>query len=71
MPIYEYRCEACGAKFELLRRLSDSDDELTCQECGSEKVTRQFSAFAASSGSGGGGFSSTSGGGCNAPSGFT
>lgn len=51
MPIYEYRCEKCGHKFELLRRMSDSDDEVRCEICGHQKVEKQFSAFAASGGS--------------------
>ena len=43
MPIYEYRCEACGTDFErLLRR---SDEQVAC-DCGSEKVTRRLSVFA-------------------------
>lgn len=49
MPIYEYRCTKCGATFELLRRSSDSDDELRCPECGHQEVSKLFSAFATSS----------------------
>ena len=33
MPIYEYRCDACGASFEVLQRMSDDPLE-TCEECG-------------------------------------
>ena len=33
MPIYEYRCAACGARFEEFRKMSDPPlDE--CIECG-------------------------------------
>ncbi len=33
MPIYEYRCDDCGASFEVLQRMSDDPLE-TCEECG-------------------------------------
>ena len=33
MPIYEYRCDDCGASFEAFQKMSD--DPLTeCEECG-------------------------------------
>jgi len=62
MPIYEYRCTACGAKFELMRRLSD-DGEVTCPQCGAGEPERVLSLFA----SGGGG--NDEGGCAPAPSG--
>ncbi len=55
MPMYEYRCEACGRKFEMLRRMSDADTNLTCPQCESTQVQRQFSTFAATGCGGGGG----------------
>lgn len=33
MPIYEYHCLKCNAKFELLRRMRESDDAVECPEC--------------------------------------
>ena len=33
MPIYEYRCDACGASFEVMQRMSDDPLE-TCTKCG-------------------------------------
>jgi putative FmdB family regulatory protein len=47
MPIYEYKCEACGKHYEQLRRMSDADSSLECPECHSAKVNRQLSSFAA------------------------
>jgi len=49
MPIYEYVCRGCGNRFEalVLRRGSGTP----CPECGSRKVSRQISAFAAHNGS--------------------
>lgn len=44
MPIYEYRCNSCGTDFE--RLLKRTDEKVAC-ECGSDKVTRRLSVFAA------------------------
>jgi putative FmdB family regulatory protein len=47
MPIYEYKCPVCGAKFELRRSVGDSDDNVTCPGCGADSPRRLFSPFAA------------------------
>lgn len=47
MPIYEYECEKCGKEFELLVR---GDTKAVCPGCGSEKLRKRFSAFAAHDG---------------------
>ncbi|MCC6590088.1 MAG: zinc ribbon domain-containing protein [Bryobacterales bacterium] len=46
MPLYEYRCQTCGKRFEMLRRMSDSDRDLRCPECESKEVERLLSTFA-------------------------
>jgi putative FmdB family regulatory protein len=33
MPIYEYECQSCGRRFELLQHFSDDPVE-SCPECG-------------------------------------
>lgn len=33
MPLYEYECEKCGARFEVIQRFSDSPVE-SCRVCG-------------------------------------
>jgi putative FmdB family regulatory protein len=33
MPLYEYQCEACGGRFEVIQRFSDPPVEV-CQTCG-------------------------------------
>jgi len=43
MPIYAYRCAACGHTFDQLQKLSDPDPE-TCPECGAPQVARQLTA---------------------------
>lgn len=43
MPIYEYRCGACGFQKEFLQRLSDAP--LTkCPECGKRKFNKLVTA---------------------------
>ena len=33
MPLYEYQCDACGHRFEIIRRFSDPPLEI-CPKCG-------------------------------------
>lgn len=43
MPIYEYRCNHCGHRFERLQKMSDPDPEC-CPDCATEgEVTRLIS----------------------------
>ena len=44
MPIYEYRCTACGAEFEAIRQVSRADDPIDCKTCGAP-ASRQISNF--------------------------
>ena len=44
MPIYEFRCDACGDEFEELVR--SSDEQVECPRCGSARASRKMSAFA-------------------------
>jgi putative FmdB family regulatory protein len=43
MPLYEYQCDACGARFELIRKFSDPP-LTTCPKCGQEKVRKLVSS---------------------------
>jgi putative FmdB family regulatory protein len=43
MPIYEYRCSACGAEHEALQRFSDPL-LVTCPGCGKETLVKKVSA---------------------------
>lgn len=47
MPIFEYRCEGCGKRFEKLVR---GDEDVRCPDCGSGGVTKLFSRFGVKSG---------------------
>lgn len=61
MPLFEYRCSACGADFEKLVFSSDSAP-VTCPDCSSSEVTKKMSAASLMSGSSG--VMSTTAGGC-------
>lgn len=44
MPIYAFRCAACGHEFDRLQKLSDADPD-TCPECGATgEVGRKLTA---------------------------
>jgi putative FmdB family regulatory protein len=45
MPIYEFRCEECGAGFEQL--VGAGTDAVPCPECDSARTVRVYSAPAA------------------------
>lgn len=46
MPLYEYRCPHCGARFEHLVRGSSQQGPASCPQCGQSSVERVFSTFA-------------------------
>ncbi len=64
MPIYEYRCESCESHFEVLQRIGEDKKDLRCPQCGHERVEKQFSAFATSSGGSGRGVAHRSSASC-------
>ncbi len=43
MPLYEYECDACGQRFELIRKFSDPPVDV-CTLCGKGPITRLFSS---------------------------
>ena len=43
MPLYEYRCEACGSTFEKIVKFSDPPLEV-CQKCGKGPITKLVSS---------------------------
>jgi putative FmdB family regulatory protein len=47
MPIFEYKCDSCGTKFEKLLRRSDDLSALKCPDCGEQHLSQQYSTFAA------------------------
>jgi putative FmdB family regulatory protein len=43
MPLYEYECDACGQRFELIRKFSESEID-ACTLCGKGPVRRLMSS---------------------------
>lgn len=43
MPLYEYECEVCGRRFELIQKFSDPPAH-TCELCGGAPVRRLLSS---------------------------
>lgn len=43
MPIYEYKCEECGHKFESLRSMKDADAPIICERCNGLNTRRELS----------------------------
>ena len=68
MPIYEFHCEKCGRDSELLVRSTDWKNS-ECPHCGSKKLSKKFSTFAAAGAGGksspGNGGGHCCGGGCH------
>jgi putative FmdB family regulatory protein len=42
MPLYEYECDACGGRFEVIQKFSDTTTE--CRRCGNGPVRRLMAA---------------------------
>ena len=47
MPIFEYKCQDCGSRFEQLIRRAEDESGLRCPSCGDARVAKQLSTFAA------------------------
>lgn len=46
MPVYEYRCQQCGAVFSLLfQSYNHAHEQEQCSHCGSQQTKRLFSAL--------------------------
>lgn len=50
MPLYEYYCGRCDARFELLRQVAQMDDAAACPEGhrGGKRVPSVFASFSQS-----------------------
>ncbi len=46
MPAYDYVCQDCGARFEVRMSMAAYSEgaKATCERCGSNRVTRAFTA---------------------------
>jgi putative FmdB family regulatory protein len=50
MPLYEFVCTKCEKDFESLARSSNWEGSVACPHCGSKKLTKKLSVFAAQGG---------------------
>jgi putative FmdB family regulatory protein len=48
MPIFEYRCQNCDTKYEVLHKSTLNQQEVSCPKCNSTESKKLFSAFSAS-----------------------
>jgi putative FmdB family regulatory protein len=48
MPVFEYKCSSCNSKFEVLHKSVVNQEEVSCPECDSQKITKLFSTFSPS-----------------------
>ena len=42
MPLYEYECDACGGRFEVIQKFSEATEQ--CRRCGKGPVRRLMSS---------------------------
>lgn len=68
MPVYEYVCQKCDTRFDLLRSMSQADQPTCCPHCQAEGARRAPSRFASFSKQSDGSTAAVSGagGGCGA-----
>lgn len=53
MPIYEYVCDKCKARFELMRPFSKANERASCPQCKSQSERVMSKCFSMSKGEGG------------------
>ena len=53
MPVYEYQCQDCGKKFEVIATLAEKEAGLdpVCPNCGRKRARQVFSRFTLMTGS--------------------
>ena len=51
MPVYEYKCNSCGEKFDVTRSFKDEETEVECPKCGKTDTRRVYSWFGTTSAS--------------------
>jgi len=44
MPIYDYRCDACGTIYDILHKVREVVEDVVCPSCSSTMHTRLISA---------------------------
>lgn len=44
MPIYDYKCNACGSTYDIYHKVREVTEDVICPSCGSAQHTRLISA---------------------------
>ena len=50
MPVYEYICQKCSERFEILQGLYPPENNAECPKCSSRDVKKALSSFSCSAG---------------------
>ncbi len=45
MPVYEFHCEQCDERFEIVSKLSDRAENAVCPRCGGREVVPVYGVF--------------------------
>jgi putative FmdB family regulatory protein len=61
MPLFDLKCDECGAEFEELLPTAAEIATVQCPDCDGERVSRLLSGFAMLGGGGGSGGAGSSG----------
>lgn len=48
MPVFEYRCNECNTKFDVLHKSLNNQEEVVCPKCNSKDSKKLLSSFSAS-----------------------
>ncbi len=43
MPIYDYRCEECKTKYDVLHKVREQEEDIVCPSCGSKHAKKLMS----------------------------
>lgn len=68
MPIFEYRCQDCGTKYEVLHKSSENKSDIICPSCNSLNNRKLLSTFSASMSESANSGNSCATGNCDVPS---
>ena len=47
MPLFEYKCSKCNAKFEVLHKSINNIEKVECPQCHSAEINKLLSSFSA------------------------
>lgn len=45
MPVYEYKCNACGERFDVVASFDEREAKAVCPSCGGRDVAQSFGTF--------------------------